>query len=97
MEIAQRRNADRTRYVFGGNALQYHVHDSSGSPSFTVAYTDISRDRQTLVQRNEWLRNAALLWLVLGVVLTAMKWIGGQGGAPSLWLFIGAGCDAAYH
>lgn len=97
MEIAQRRNANRIRYVFGEQSLQYHQQDGSGSRSFSVDYMDISRDRQTLVERNDWLRNVGLLWLALGAVMTAVNWIGGESGVPSFWLFIGAGCYAVYH
>lgn len=97
MEIAQRRNANRIRYVFGEQNLQYQLQDGSGSRSFSVDYTDISRDRQTLVERNDWLRNVGLLWLALGVVMTAVEWIGGEVGVPSFWLFIGAGCYAVYR
>ena len=97
MEIAQRRNANRIRYVFGEQSLQYQLQDGSGSRSFSVDYMDISRDRQTLVERNDWLRNVGLLWLALGAVMTAVNWIGGESGVPSFWLFIGAGCYAVYH
>jgi hypothetical protein len=55
MEIRQRRNSNRIRYVFGEDEVQYSLEDTSGSRSFSVAYTDISRDRQTLVERNQWL------------------------------------------
>ena len=52
MEIQQKRNSNRARFEFGEEELRYHVQDSSGSRSFSVAYTDISRDRQTLQERN---------------------------------------------
>ena len=96
MEILQNRNSNRIRYVFGEEEVQYSIQDSSGSRSFSVAYSDISRDRQTFIERNAWLRNASLLWIGLGAVLTAMAAIKGQF-APSMWLFIGAGCYAVYH
>lgn len=69
---------------------------TAGSRSFSVAYSDISRDRQTFTERNAWLRNAGLLWIGLGAVITALAAIKGQF-APSMWLFIGAGCYAVYH
>lgn len=96
MEILQNRNSNRIRYAFGEDEVQYSIQDSSGSRSFSVAYSDISRDRQTFIERNAWLRNAGLLWLGLGAVITAMAAIKGQF-APSMWLFIGAGCYAVYH
>src|SRR5690606_1297887 len=79
MEIAQRRNANRIRHVFGEQSLQYYQQDGSGSRSFNVDYMDISR---TLVERNDWLRNVGLLWLAIGAVMTAFKWIGGESGVP---------------
>jgi hypothetical protein len=96
MEIRQRRNSNRIRYVFGEDELQYSLEDTSGSRSFSVAYTDISRDRQTLVERNQWLGNVGLLWLALGAVLTIVSFVGGNG-AFSFWLWIGAGCYAVYR
>ncbi len=96
MEFKQRRNSNRIHYVFGEDEVQYTLQDSSGSRSFSVDYTDISRDRQTLEERNQWLGNVGLLWLALGAVLTAMQWFGDQVFKPSFWLFIGAGCYAVY-
>lgn len=97
MEISQRRNANRIRFTFGEASLQYQQQDGSGSRSFSVDYVDISRDRQTLVERNDWLRNVGLLWLAIGAVMTAINWIGGNWGMPNFWIFIGAGCYAFYH
>ena len=77
--------------------MQYSLQDSSGSRSFSVPYVDISRDRQTLVERNAWLRNAGLLWLALGAVITVTAWFGAHRFQPSMWLFIGGGCYLAYR
>lgn len=97
MEIAQKKLSNRVRYVFGEDELEYHLQDSSGSRSFSVAYAAIGRDRQTLVERNQWLRNVGLLWIVLGVVMTGLSLSGDQGLKISFWLWIGLGCYAAYH
>lgn len=96
MEIKQSRNSNRIRYVFGEDELQYSLEDTSGSRSFSVAYTDISRDRQTLVERNQWLGNVGLLWLALGAVLTVVSFFG-EKGSISFWIWIGAGCYAVYR
>lgn len=66
MEIKQHRNSNRIRYVFGEDDLQYQWEDGSGGRSFSLSYTDISRDRQTLVERNAWLRNVGPLCSRLG-------------------------------
>src|SRR3546814_11021998 len=50
MEIRQKKNSNKIRFVFGEEALDYSLEDSSGSRSYSVPYTDISRDRQTLVE-----------------------------------------------
>lgn len=96
MEIKQSRNSNRIRYQFGEDELNYSLEDSSGSRSFSVQYTDISRDRQTLEERNQWLRNAGLLWIALGGVLTAMSYFGEGPFRASFWLWIGLGCYAVY-
>jgi hypothetical protein len=96
VEILQSRHSNHIRYMFDTDEIHYFIEDSSGSRSFSVAYSDISRDRQVFVERNAWLRNIGLLWLALGAVITGMAAIKGQF-APSLWLFLGAGCYGAYH
>ena len=96
MEIKQSRNSNRIRYVFGEDEVNYSLEDSSGSRSFSVQYTEISRDRQTLEERNQWLRNVGLLWLALGGVITAMSYLGEGPFKASFWLFIGLGCYAVY-
>lgn len=96
MEIRQKRNSNRIRYEFGVDELQYSLEDSSGSRSFSVAYTEISRDRQTLVERNQWLGNVGLLWLLLGALLTGLSFVRGDS-SISIWIWVGAACYVAYR
>lgn len=96
MEILQSRHSNHIRWAFDADGIHYFIEDSSGSRSMSVDYSDISRDRQVFVERNAWLRNAGLLWLALGAVITGVAAIKGEF-APSLWLFVGAGCYAVYH
>lgn len=100
MEVKQSRNSNRIRYVFGEDELQYSLEDTSGSRSFSVGYTDISRDRQTLLERNQWLGNVGLLWPALGAVLTVVSFFGEKGSISFwiwIWIWIGAGCYAVYR
>ena len=97
MEIKQKRHANRIRFELGDEELNYSIEDGSGKRTFSVPYTDISRDRQTLEERNLWLRNVGLLWLALGAFLTIVNIVGKQDFTPSLWLLIGAGCYAVYR
>lgn len=97
MEIRQQKNSNKIRFAFGEDALDYSIEDGSGSRSYSVAYTEISRDRQTLVERNEWLGNVGMLWLLLGAGLTAFSFMGDGGPKVSIWLWVGAACYAAYR
>lgn len=97
MEIRQQKNSNKIRFAFGEDALDYSIEDGSGSRSYSVAYTEISRDRQTLVERNEWLGNVGMLWLLLGAGLTAFSFMGDGGPKVSVWLWVGAACYAAYR
>lgn len=97
MDIKQKRHSNRIGFEFGEDELKYSIQDGSGSRSFSLPYTDISRDRQTLEERNQWLRNVGLIWLALGVVFTAGTWFSKQEFVPSIWLLIGAGCYLAHR
>ncbi|QDH70356.1 hypothetical protein [Marilutibacter alkalisoli] len=97
MEIRQQKNSNKIRFVFDEDSLGYSIEDSSGSRSFSVGYTDISRDRQTLLERNQWLGNVGLLWLALGAALTGFSLMGDEGLKVSIWLWVGAACYAVYR
>ena len=96
-QIKQRAQSTRIEYVFEEDRLRHSWQDSSGSRSFSVGYGETSRDRQTLVERNAWLRNAGLFWMALGIVVTAIDYHERQSLIPSIWLFLGAACYAAYR
>ncbi|WP_454831282.1 hypothetical protein [Pseudoxanthomonas wuyuanensis] len=96
MEISQKRHSNRIRFRFGDEELEYQLQDSSGSRAFSLPYVDVSRDRQTLEERNQWLRNAGLLWLALGLGLTAMSAFGDDPFRMSFWVWIGLACYGAY-
>jgi len=91
VEVQQRHGATRLRYRLDTDSVEYRVEDSSGSRTFNVAYTELSRDRQELLERNEWFRNAGMLWMLIGVVFTALSF-GGERPAISLWFWIGLLC-----
>jgi hypothetical protein len=90
VEIKQSRHSNRIRYVFGEDEVQYSLQDGSGSRSFSVQYTEISRDRQVLEERNQWLRNVGLLWLLLGAGVTVASFLGEGPAKLSFWVCLGA-------
>ena len=55
--------------------------------------TDLAR--QTLVERNQWLRNVGLLWILLGAVFTGISLTGDEGLKISVWLWVGLAAAAA--
>jgi len=97
MEIRQKKFSHSTSFGFEDDELRYTQKDGSGSRSFTIPYVAISRDRQTLEVRNDWLRNVGLLWIALGVGLTAMAWFGEQALRISVWVWVGLACYVAYR
>lgn len=97
MDIQQKKNSNRIRFAFHDDALDYAIEDGSGSRAFSVDYGQIGRDRQTLVERNQWLRNVGLMWLALGAGLTAYSLTTPQGLRVSIWLVVGAACYAFYR
>jgi len=97
MEISQKRGGASTRYVFHDDRVEYAFKDSSVSRTFSVPYTDISRDREGLTERNVWFRNVGYFWLGLGVLLLVVSWREGEIGHGALWAVLGAGCLAAYY
>jgi hypothetical protein len=96
MEINQKHGSSRTRYLFHDDRVEYSWKDSGGSRAFSVPYTGISRDRESLTERNAWLRNAGILWIILGGVLLAIGLSSGDGPRGLLWLVLGTGCVAMW-
>lgn len=97
MEIYQKKFSNKVRYRFDDEGVDYRVEDGSGSRSFRVAYAQIGSDRQSLEERNQWLRNVGLLWMALGAVFTGMSLTGESGLKVSFWLWIGLACFAVYQ
>lgn len=96
MEIAQKRNSNRIRYVFEDDKLRYAIADGSGRREFSVRYDQISREMQSLEERSTWFRNAGALWLLLGLVLTTLDWSKFGRLDMSIWVPIGVICLSIY-
>lgn len=97
MEITQKRNSTTTRFVFGDDELEFAWKDSSGGRSFSLPYTEISRDRQTLEERNQWLRNVGLIWIALGLFQMGMDLFKQRPVTLDIWLVLGAACYLVYR
>lgn len=97
MEITQKHASNKIRFVFNDDRLEHAWQDSSKSRSFSVPYTEISRDRQTFSERNTWFRNAGLIWMLIGAVWIIASWVQDHGRAGWFWLLLGAACYATYR
>lgn len=97
MEITQKHASNKIRFVFHDDRLDHAWQDSSRSRSFSVPYTEISRDRQTFTERQVWFRNAGLIWMLIGFVWVIASWSEHRLGAGWFWLLLGVACYAIYH
>ncbi len=93
VEFTQKRNGNQTRFAFGEDELVYTIVEKNGSNTVQVKYNEISRTRDYFVERNTWLQNVGLLWIVLGAAFTAMNFYA-ERPSMSMWLPIGAACFA---
>jgi len=97
MEISQKHASNKIRFVFHDDRVDQAWQDSSTSRSFSVPYTEISRERQTLTERHVWFRNAGLIWMLIGSVWVIASWLQHQFGPGWFWLLLGVLCYATYR
>lgn len=97
MEIKQKHASNKTRFVFHDDRLEHAWQDSAKSRSFSVPYTEISRDRQTFTERHTWFKNAGLIWMLIGSVWVIASWSRDYGRSGWFWLLLGALCYGIYR
>lgn len=90
--------ATETWFDFGDKELTYRVRDNSGDVEFDIEYSSIPAKRRSFFERNNWLRNVGLIWVVLGLLqiglaITGERSLSGSG----FWFAIGLGCLAFYR
>lgn len=100
MVIAQKRGSTKIRYAFHADRLDYALDSSDVGRTFSVEYTGISRDRESLTEKGTWYRNLGFFWMTLGVLLMVVSWTepgGSTAGAGWMWLCVGVGSYAFYR
>jgi len=95
--LIQKRFGNRTRFELRSEDFNYELVTEGSSRTFRMDYADLSADRETLTERNVWLRNVGLFWLALGGVLSAIRFVESQSLQTSIWLWLGLICLAAYQ
>lgn len=97
--IEQKRGSTHIRYLFHRDRIDYSWKGGGSSRSFSIEYTAISRDRETLAERNTWYRNLGIVWIALGALLlmSAISDRNGTTGASgAFWILVGA-LSLAYY
>jgi hypothetical protein len=87
-KVSQRWLLNKTEYTFGEDKLAFLIATGSSTQSFNVPYDSINLENVTYFEeRNAWLRNVGLLWILLGAIFIIMKL-----GSGPLWLNLGILC-----
>jgi hypothetical protein len=95
--LSQKKHGTQTNFMFREDTIMYTVKDGSGSQSFSAYYEDISFEVSEFQERNVWLRNVGVLWLLLGVTISIYEYAATGKPYVSIWLIVGAVCYALYY
>jgi len=95
--IEQRRFGQRTRFDLRDDDFEYTLVAGGNTRSWRMEYAGLSRDRESLVDRNLWWRNVGLLWALIGAVVVVAGYLEQQTVRGSIWLWLGLGCLAVYR
>jgi hypothetical protein len=98
MEIRQKRFGNHHTFEFGDTHLTFRYKDRSGEGEIEAAYSDLPEKSSVVIQQNEWLRNAGLLWcgigaLQIGIAISRGATLAGSG----FWALLGVLCLAVYR
>ena len=89
MEINQKKRSNRLKFTFNDDSFNYAYKDRTGSGDIDVQYAGFPPKASVSIERNEWLRNAGLIWCVM---ITGDS-LQGRG----FWLLIGVICLVWYR
>jgi hypothetical protein len=95
--LSQKKNGTQTNFLFRADAVTYTVQDGSGSRTFACDYEDIPFEISEMQERNVWLRNVGVVWLLLGAVISIYEYVAFNRPYISVWLIVGAVCYIIYY
>lgn len=97
MEIIQKKGAVKSTFDFTDEKLKYSFKESSGKNTFSVDYDLIPHENfSEIEEKNAWFRNLGILWSLLGLALTAVKFYETGTLSLSIWVTIGFICLLVY-
>ena len=95
--IEQKRFSSRTRFELRRDDFSYTLHADGNTRSYRMEYADLSRDRESLVERSSWWRNVGVIWMALGAIIAVAAYLENQTLRLPIWLWLGAACYAVYQ
>jgi hypothetical protein len=98
VEINQKKRSNRLKFTFNDDSFNYAYKDRTGSGDIDVQYAGFPTKASVSIERNEWLRNAGLIWCVIGVLQLGHAMITGDSlQGRGFWLLIGVICLVGYR
>lgn len=98
MEINQNKRSNRLKFTFNDDSFNYAYKDRTGSGDIDVQYAGFPTKASVSIERNEWLRNAGLIWCVIGVLQLGHAMVTGDSlQGRGFWLLIGVICLVWYR
>lgn len=95
--IAQKRFSNATRFALGKDDFEYELRTEGSVRTYRLEYSELTSERESLVDRNPWWRNVGLIWMVLGALMAVAKFVDTQTVTLPVWLWLGAICYGVYH
>lgn len=98
LNIQQKKLSIIHTFSFGDEKLNFAFKDKTGSADFDVYYADIPFKTSITIERNEWLRNVGVIWIVLGLIQTFAAIYTQKFSLDSaFWLYIGIFCLIGFY
>ena len=97
MEITQRKVSVKVSFDFKDEHFLYTIKNKGDTSQSKIHYSAVPFDEKyESEERNQWYRNAGILWFCLGSYLTYLNFSEGKQ-IISLWLFVGTACLFAFY
>lgn len=98
MIIKQKKSSNRTKFEFGDDEFKYSFADRRVSLDISIKYAQFPKSANKREERNEWLRNAGVFWILFGSAFFLTAVVNGESYVGKLfWIVLGGVCLAYYN